>query len=210
MKKIIIISLFIVSAYCSAQNPILNIHTSMPDIANAYYKDIENFQNQFVGTWVYSDAVKTIRFKFIKKEMFYYQGFSKNYYEDYLVGEMQYIESNVEKINSLSNLDVNHTSIFNYNLFGAIKVDSDWYPRCITCPSNVQRIAMSYKEPTTDDIGLSAAFVMRREDENGVQKIKIQYILTNGPLGVKVDFETPSTTTNFTIPYGDYTLVKEN
>jgi hypothetical protein len=69
---------------------------------------------------------------------------------------------------------------------------------------------MSYNEPNNDDFGLKAAFVMRRADENGVQKIKIQYILTSGPLGIQSDFETPSTTTNFTIPYGDYTLTREN
>ena len=192
-----------------AQNPILNIHTAdFAEIENAYYKDIENFQNQFVGTWVYTDAVKTIRFRFIKKEMFYYQSI-RNCYVDFLVGEMQYIENGIEKINSLTNLNVNHSSIFNYSINGDIKVHSYWYPRCVECSDTVQRISMSYNEPTNDDIGLEAAFIMRREDESGVQKIKIQYILTNGPLGVKDDWQTPSTTTNFTIPYGDYTLVRE-
>lgn len=210
MKKTIIISLFIVSAYCSAQSPILNLQTAdFADIENAYYKDIENFQDQFVGTWVYTDAVKTIRFRFIKKEMFYYQS-TKNCYVDFLVGEMQYIENGVEKINSLMNLNSYHSEIFVYSLFSYRKVNNNWYPKCIDCTDTVQRMPMGYNEPTNDDAGLNAAFVMRRADENGIQKIKIQYILTNGPLGFKDDLETPSTTTNFTIPYGDYTLVKEN
>lgn len=210
MKNLVYLIVIFCSVNMMAQTPILSIYSrDYPYQENAYYKDIENFQNQFVGTWVYTDANKIIRFKFVKKEMFYYQSVV-SYYTDYLVGEMQYIENNIEKINSLSNLSVNHPEIFDYNLHGDIKVDSYWYPRCVECPSTVQRIAMSYNEPTNDDVGLSAAFVMRRADENGVQKIKIQYILTSGPSGMKSDFETPSNSTNFIIPYGDYTLVREN
>lgn len=145
----------------------------MPDIANAYYKDIENFQNQFVGTWVYTDAVKTIRFKFIKKEMFYYQGFTRNYYKDYLVGEMQYIENNAEKINSLPNLDVNHLSIFDYSFFSYGKIVGNSYPPlCQYCAPNIERLLMRYNEPSNDDVSLGAYFAMRRAYENGVQKIK--------------------------------------
>ncbi|WP_396177415.1 DUF6705 family protein [Flavobacterium sp.] len=210
MKKILTAIVLLYNIILSAQNPILNLHTAdFAQIENAYYKDIEQFQNKFVGTWVYTDAVKTIRFKFIKKEMFYYQTI-KNCYVDYLVGEMQYIENGVEKINSLVDLNANYTSIFNYSLHSYRKVDNNWYPKCLECDDFVERLPMSYNEPNNDDFGLKAAFVMRRADENGVQKIKIQYILTSGPLGIQSDFETPSTTTNFTIPYGDYTLTREN
>jgi hypothetical protein len=209
MKKIIIILLFIVSNYSIAQSPVLNIHTTYQDIENAYYKDIDNFQNQFVGTWVYTDGTKTIRFRFIKKEMFYFQSV-KSYYIDVLLGEMQYIENGVEKINSLMNLNVNHPKIFDYSLHGSIKIAQNYPPLCGECPQNVERLSMSYDEPSNDDVSLDAYFVMRRVDENGVQKIKIQYMLKSGPLGVQSDFETPSTTTDFIIPYGDYTLTKEN
>lgn len=210
MKKIIYsITLFCTTNILLAQNPILNIHTAdFADIENAYYKDNDNFYNQFIGTWIYTDAFKTIRFRFVKKEMFYYQSVV-SCYVDFLVGEMQYIENGVEKINSLTNLNVNHSQIFEFNLHSIGKTYNYWFPRCLECPNNMERMAMSYNEPTNDDIGLKAAFIMRRADENGVQKIKIQYILTNGPLGVKDDWQTPSTTLDFTIPYGDYTLVRE-
>lgn len=209
MKKII----YLITTFCAttvlAQNPILDIHTAdFAEIENAYYKDIDGFYNQFIGTWVYTDATKTIRLRFIKKEMFYYQSV-KQCYVDYLIGEMQYIENGIEKMNSLMNLNVNHSNIFDYNLYSFGKAHYTTYPRCVECPDTVQRISMRYDEPTNDDIGLSAAFIMRRADENGIQKIKIQYILTNGAYGVKDDWVTPSTITNFIIPYGDYTLVKE-
>lgn len=209
MKNLIFI-IVLFANHIFAQNPIINIHTvGHREVENAYYKDIDNFQNQFVGTWVYTDATKTIRFRFVKKEMFYYQS-TKNYYVDFLVGEMQYIENGVEKINSLSNLNVNHSEIFDYSLHGDRKVFNNWYPKCIECPDTVERLPMSYNEPGNDDVGLDAAFIMRREDENGIQKIKVQYIKTTSASGLQSDFETPSTTTNFTIPYGDYTLIKEN
>ena len=71
MKKTILIAFSIFTLSCNAQTPILNLHTAdFAEIENAYYKDIEGFYNQFVGTWVYTDATKTIRFRFIKKEMF--------------------------------------------------------------------------------------------------------------------------------------------
>lgn len=210
MKKIIYsITFFCITNLILAQNPILNIHTEdFADIENAYYKDSDNFYNQFIGTWIYTDAFKTIRFRFVKREMFYRQSV-KNCYVDYLIGEMQYIENGVEKINSLSNLNNSHTEIFEYSIYSYGKAHFSSYPKCVECPENVQRISMRYNEPTNDDVGLDAAFIIRRADENGVQKIKIQYILTNGALGVKDDWQTPSTTTNFTIPYGDYTFVRE-
>ncbi len=210
MRKTLIAIILFYNITLSAQNPILDLHTAnFPKIENAYYKDIEQFQNKFIGTWVYTDAVKTIRFRFVKKEMFYHQNI-KNYYKDYLIGEIQYIENGIEKINSLANLNVNHASIFNYSLYSYGKVNNDWYPKCLECDDFVERLPMSYNEPNNDDFGLSAAFIMRRADENGVQKIKIQYIQISGPYGIQADFETPSTTTDFIIPYGDYTLIKEN
>ncbi len=75
MKKIIYsITFFCITNLILAQNPILNIHTEdFADIENAYYKDSDNFYNQFIGTWIYTDAFKTIRFRFVKREMFYRQ-----------------------------------------------------------------------------------------------------------------------------------------
>ncbi|RXR33518.1 hypothetical protein EQG68_04625 [Flavobacterium piscinae] len=209
MKKIILGIILLFNFSLVAQNPILDIHTAdFANIENAYYKDIDNFYNQFVGTWIYTDSVKIIRFKFVKKEMFYRQSI-KSCYVDYLVGEMQYVENGVEKINSLINLNINHSEIYNYNLYSYGKTNKDWYPKCLECPDTIERLPMSYNEPTNDDAGLEAAFVMHRADENGVEKIKIQYIETIGAYGIKPD-GSPSITTNFTIPYGDYILIKEN
>lgn len=66
-----ILSLFLIALSCKAQSPVIDLHTSdFTNIENTYYKDIENFYGQFVGTWVYSDDVKTIRYRFAKKICF--------------------------------------------------------------------------------------------------------------------------------------------
>lgn len=212
MKRLIqtIIILFAVLG-CKAQSPVLDLQApGFADVENAYYKDIENFYGQFVGTWVYSDNTKTIRYRFAKKEMFYYQS-PKNCYVDFLVGEMQYIENGIEKINSLSRIDLNFSSIFAYNMSSIGKTGYNWAPICEECPQDVKRLVMSYNEPTNDDISLDAYFVMRRVVENGVEKLKVQYKWKNGASGInRFDTELFSRSTAFTIPYGDYTLVREN
>ena len=214
MKKVIYITLFLIllAITVNAQNPpILDRHTSLVgEIPNAYYKDIEGFYNQFEGTWVYTDSEKTIRFRFKKKEEFFYQSVV-NYYIDVLIGEMQFISNNQELINSLSNIDVNHNSLFRYSLFSRRKVGYNYDPMCLECPTNVQRLPMMYDEPTNDDSCLAAYFVMRIEIENGLPKLKVQYNQTVKSCNMnKNNFDLPSTTTNFTIPYGNYTFTKEN
>lgn len=211
MKRIIQISMLLFTIIvCKAQTPVINIHGSKKEIENAYYKDIENFYGQFVGTWVYSDNVKTIRYRFAKKERFYRQSV-QNYYVDYLIGEMQYIENGVEKINSLNRVNLNFDTIFKYSMSSIGKTGYNWAPVCTECPPDVQRLIMSYDEPNNDDFGLDATFVMRRVVENGVEKLKVQYKPVSAASGAnKYDIYQPSTTTDFTIPYGDYTLVREN
>lgn len=210
MLKVYFILLFM-SLTAIAQTPILDLHTShFGHVENAYYKDIENFYNQFEGTWVYTDATKTIRLSFVKKEMIYSNDVTP-FYADYLVGEMQYIISEFEIFNSLPNLNNNYSDMFKYNLVDIGKIRYQTYPICTECPSDVKRLSMRYDEPTNNDLGLSAEFVMRIEVENGFPKLKVQYELRSGPQGInKNNFDLPSTTTDFAIPYGNYTFVKED
>jgi hypothetical protein len=133
------------------------------------------------------------------------------FHEDVLVGEYKYIDSNgIEKVNSLSNLNVNHDNLFNYNLYSGAKLVLDRYPLCPSCPSGTERLYMHFDEPANDDNMLSAGFVIRRVIENGVEKLKVQFINKSSKSGrSKADFYEPSTFTNFSLPYGDYTLIKQ-
>ncbi|RBA28609.1 DUF6705 family protein [Flavobacterium tibetense] len=211
MKKIVILIVYITfSIGCKAQ--ILDIYETLPSETplNAYLKDTQNFQNQFVGTWVYQNGQEYLEVRFIKREMFWRPA-PTQFYEDVLVGEYKYIDSNgIEKVNSLSNLNLNHDNLFNYNLYSGAKLVLDRYPLCPSCPIGTERLYMHFDEPANDDNMLSAGFVIRRVIENGVEKLKVQFINKSSKSGrSKADFYVPSTFTNFSLPYGDYTLIKQ-
>jgi hypothetical protein len=212
MKKIAIL-IFGLSLSCVASAQVLNIHTTLPSDTppNAYLKDMDNFQNQFEGTWIYQNGLEYLEVRFLKKERMLFNPGPNQYYEDNLLGEYKYINSNgVEKVNSLNNLNQNHTSAFDYNLHSITKLSLSNAPLCPVCPAGTERMYMFFNEPANDDAMLWAKFVMRRVIENGVEKIKVQFVTDSSASGRKKgDFTAPSTFTNFSLPYGDYTLVKQ-
>jgi hypothetical protein len=212
MKKITtFIAIITLSLACKAQ--VLNIYETLPSETppNAYRKDIQNFQNQFEGTWVYQNGQEYLEVQLIKKEMMLWNPGPNQYYEDRLVGEYKYLNSNgVEQVNSLFNLNENHNSIFNYNLYSITKISLDSYPMCSSCPSGTERLLMRFDEPANDDMSLTAGFVIRRVIENGVEKLKVQFYHKSAKSGRKKgDISQPSTFSGFSLPYGDYTLIKQ-
>lgn len=211
MKKIVIlIALITLSFSCNAQVFDLYETLSSETPPNGYRKDINNFQNQFIGTWVYQNGQEYLEVKFIKKEMFWRPA-PTQFYEDFLVGEYKYIDNNgIERVNSLNNLNVNHARIFNYNLRSGAKLNNNSFPLCQNCPIGTERLYLDFDEPANDDFGLDAGFVIRRVFENGVEKLKVQFYHENAPSGRKKgDITQTSTFTEFSLPYGDYTLIKQ-
>ena len=210
-KTLTLLVILVLSLSCKAQ--VLDTYETLSwdTPPNAYLKDTQNFQDQFVGTWVYQNGQEYLEVRFIKKEMFLMEPGSKQYYEDVLVAEYKYIDSNgVEKVNSLNNLYTNHTSIFNYNLYSGAKLRLDTYPLCPSCPIGTERLYMHFDEPANDDLGLDAGFVIRRVVENGIEKLKVQFFNKSPKSGRKKgNFTDSSTFTDFSLPYGDYTLIKQ-
>jgi hypothetical protein len=69
---------------------------------------------------------------------------------------------------------------------------------------------MNFDEPANDDFLLSADFVIRRVVENGVEKLKVQFVTGSAASGRKKgDFTSPSFFRNFSLPYDNYTLIKQ-
>lgn len=212
MKKIVILIAFVTfSIGCKAQ--VLDTYETLLSETppNAYLKDTQNFQDQFVGTWIYQNGQEYLEVKFIKKEMMLRRPGSKQYYEDFLVGEYKYIDNNgVLKVNSLDNLNINHNSIFNYNLHSGAKLNNNSYPICSTCPIGTERLYLDFDEPANDDFSLDAGFVIRRVVENGIEKLKVQFYNKSPKSGRKKgNFTESSTFIDFSLPYGDYTLIKQ-
>jgi hypothetical protein len=172
---------------------------------------MENFQNQFEGTWIYQNGQEYLEVRFLKKEMMLRNSGPNQYYEDNLVGEYKYIDSNgVERVNSLSNLDINYESVFEYNLYSITKLNLLNAPLCPACPAGTERMYMYFSQPENDDTLLSAQFVMRRVIENGIEKLKVQFVTGSTAIGRKKgDFTSPSFFREFSLPYGNYTLIKQ-
>ncbi|MGR7812551.1 DUF6705 family protein [Lacinutrix undariae] len=109
MKHIIylFIIFFSVSYNTNAQSPIYALDDWSDGQANAYYKDLNNDLDPFIGTWVYTPETQSLNGEtFIKivlyKKTMYFDG---EYYVDLLVGEYQYVKDGVEQINTLANID---------------------------------------------------------------------------------------------------------
>jgi len=212
MKKIAIL-IFCLTLSCTSSSQVLNIDTTRRSNVplNSYLKDIDSFQNQFEGTWIYQNGQEYLEVRFLKKEMMLSNPGPNQYFEDVLVGEYKYINSNgVEKVNSLNNLYQNHTSDFDYNLYSITKLSLLNAPLCPACPAGTERMYMLFNEPANDDFLLSAKFVMRRVIENGVEMLKVQFVTDSSAIGRKKrDFVSPSFFRQFSLPYGNYTLIKQ-
>ncbi|MBN9285192.1 MULTISPECIES: DUF6705 family protein [unclassified Flavobacterium] len=214
MKKYLYSSIAgMITFYGCAQSPVIDRFgsESLGMVENAYYKDVNGFLNQYVGTWIYSNGNKMFKVVFAKKPMMYVSSF-KNYYEDYLAGEFQYIENGVEKVNTLANLSNSYSNIRDYNLYSVAMMKKDSYPLCPECGENEKRLLMFFNEPSRRNIwnGIGNNFVIRKFVENGQEKLKVQFVYTGHGLETLNTMDGPSTNINsFSVPYGEYILVKQ-
>src|SRR5690606_854834 len=117
MKKIVLISVFVSSLYMYSQSsPIVPLEEwNGIEVQGTYYKDTNNVYNQFEGEWLWQSGNNSLRIILQKKEQVYHQ-VKEWYYEDMLVGEYQYIENGVEKINTLANINSQHNNILNSDI----------------------------------------------------------------------------------------------
>lgn len=210
MKYIYSIVSLLLFLSCKSQTPTLPLYenSNYGSVEGAYYKDVDDFLNQFEGTWVYTDSSTYLKLVFVKKPMLYNNtsvGF--NYYEDFLIGGSQYIVNGVELNNTLSSVLTNNNP-YDYYIFSMNRISKNTFPKCVECTENEKRLSMSFDEINTKaDKCLEAEFVIRRIFENGVEKLKIQFIKTSSSCGDTLDGPLV-TDLNYSLPYGEYTLVK--
>ena len=212
MKKIILAIVFITSFSCKAQLPVLPLYKTSPlDATNgSYFKDLDNFHQQFVGTWLLNNGTTYLKVTFKKKPSFFYTDFFNiSYYVDYLIGEYEYKENGVTKVNTLSNIDINHSNIYNYNLRSLFRLKKSMYPPCLTCNDNEGRLEMDFQEiPNRDpNWAANASFILRHVVEGGVEKLNVQFIMRD-PAGAIPDALSGDEYEGFSLPFGDYVLTK--
>ncbi|TRW23345.1 hypothetical protein FMM05_14220 [Flavobacterium zepuense] len=102
MQQLLIITFLFCVGVCRGQSPILPINdANYPEATGAYYKDLNNDLNRYVGTWKYTNGTTSLTVTLQKKVMQHIINAPYGYYEDLVIGEYKYILNGVEKINTL-------------------------------------------------------------------------------------------------------------
>ena len=167
-----------------------------------YYKDVNNYQNQFDGTWIYTSGTTSLTFKIRKITKHHISDQYHNYFMDILVGEYQYIENGVQKSNSLNNFDQTFADYYMYNLSSShlLLITRSIPPVCTDCSELEKRLFFAFFEnQITDEYQDSATVGARVVTENNQVKLKINF-------GKRFSWGPGH---GFSIPYGNYTLIKQ-
>ena len=214
MKNIFYLLSLLSLTFCKAQNPVIDLYGNEDyGVNGSYYKDINGFQNQYVGTWLYINGNTSLKIIFQKRENIEIGKPGDSYFSDFLIGEYQYIENGIEKVNTLNQINTNYGNkyidIQKHNLEGNITRRANHRPRCTFCTPNEKRLEMGLNEPKYNNLkGLSNSFILKTFTENGLTKLKVWFISE-----IKVmpedENDNPVNFTGFSLPFGEYTLIKQ-
>lgn len=198
MKRIIfaVLITIICSSVSSAQSPIIDIenHSFRNSISNAYYKDINNYLDPFVGTWLYTDGNIQIKIVLTKRTMVY----TGKFYRDALGGEYQYIENGTELVNTLDNTDV-----LTSGLAASHIIRNNKKPNCDDCAPDERRVSLLIRDIERE---LSGRLTLKRIIVNGQEALR-GYIMGGGPYTYPED--DPPAYFNMRVPAGTYILFKQ-
>ena len=206
MKNTITIALLLIIISCKAQTPVLQVSqvfdisqdTGTENPNGAYYKDTQNLLAPFVGTYQYINGNTSLTIVLQKKTMSLING---RYYEDLIVGEYQYTENGVEKLNTLNNLNTVYTNGWKYNINGNFIITGQSLG-CDDCGLTENRLNISLADDTINRV---ADLDIRRITANGQPAIKINLWWTSS--GISQEGDPAPTTPN--IPNGEYVLLKQ-
>jgi hypothetical protein len=194
LKTISFYFLIIIGIQCKAQSPVIDINNKNGEYINgAYYQDTNFLLNQFEGTYVLNDGVNYLKIVFQKKEM---QPIG-NIYEDVLIGEYQYKQNNVEKINTLNRLTTTFPNFSYHAIYGNHYLTYD--------PS-------SFNDYTTDTFRLSIVM----EVPGGIHAdLEIRKCVVNGQEAIQIFKKTTyyykkgDPVPPVIVPNGFFYLIKE-
>lgn len=201
MKTLKIIIIALLAIHCKAQTPIIDVIGTRMDQPDGYYvKDINNLLNPFEGTYIYTNGTTTFIMVLVKKV----QQFNGRYYEDLIIGEYQYIENGVEKVNTLSQINTVYNDQRSHNIDGNFVVNNNFREwKCPLCDPNEKRLSLSIRDAATDNY---AHIGMRRTTESGqeVMKIKISHVTAKS-----YNVDTEPIPSDFSLLLGEFTLIKQ-
>ena len=198
MKHILLILIIaFTSLSCKAQTPIIDINNRTIELVdNAYLKDVNNELDKFVGIWLFSNSTSTLKIVFQKKINIY----NGSQYEDLLVGEYQYLENNIEIVNTLANLN-NLSDLYDHNLIGNFIIYKNEFPGCSNCNSNEKRIKIDFSFPNLNY--LSEMYMGLRYIQTTIPSMQIDFSKKGASIIPNGAQQEPS------LPFGRYTLIKQ-
>jgi len=201
MKKTIKILILLLTISCKAQSPIKSIKNSeFPGTIGAYYKDIDNELNTFEGTYLYTNGSTSLKITLLKKVMQY----NGSFYEDFLVGEYQYIENGVEKVNTLANININYYNQSFHKIQGNSLIRAKNRPKCVECDDlDGLRVRLGMNDPIS---GRYCDLIIRKDFVSGVEVIKIN-ILNNQAISYNEGVDPVPM--EIQIPIGEFILIKQ-
>ncbi|MCO6147541.1 DUF6705 family protein [Flavobacterium sp. NRK1] len=203
MKKVLFI--IILLSFGSKAQTIKSLYDDeYAAVDGAYYKDTHNDFDNFTGTWKYTSGTTSLTITLQKKTMTPTKFGSNNIFEDVLVGGYKYIENGIVKINTVPQLYLDLDSIEYYITGNAIIGPNSQY--CLDCGPNDRKVLLIFNDPDRYILGYDAQMIFQRADSGGVQKLKLLF-RTIGNMIVE-EGVTPLYT-SYTVPFGEYILVKQ-
>lgn len=201
MKNIIKIIILTISLNCYSQSPIINIiDKDGTRTTGAYYKDVNNLLNTFEGTWLYTNGNTTLKIIMIKK----IQQFNGRYYEDLIIGEYEYKVNGIVVISTLNELNNNYSNQRSHSIDSNTLLTNENRPKCTNCTVNEKRLGAGFEDPVRDSYG---TMIVKKTTQNGLEAIQIKTRLSG--YGTPWIEGQPQPPTDFTVPAGEYTLIKQ-
>lgn len=204
MKNITLTIFLVVLNAGYSQSPIIPLidkRQSHGQIDGAYYKDVENFLNNFEGTWVWQDGNSALTFVFEKIESYHNTPLNANFYEDLLVGEFKYVENGVVIADYLADMNSGNLSR-DRNIRGNSIIYRGWFPRCDACPNDELRVRLHFTDPERQ---FRATLVLR----HGIQWWNQQEYIEARLFVSGLYTVAPGAPTGLRVPAGHYTLLKQ-
>jgi hypothetical protein len=200
LKCIKLILLIVTTINCNAQTSIVDIAQRFGETeTGVYYQDVNFLLNPFEGTYLYTNGNTSFKITLVKVV----QQYNGRYYEDLIIGEYEYIENGVSKVNTLAQLTTvyNNQRVHNIDSNSIINNNNRGW-KCPLCAVGEIRLRASLRDASTNRYAL----LFMRKVMVGVQpalSIKISQVTSvTYPVGT-----TPPPP--FSLPLGEYTLIKQ-
>lgn len=185
---------------------IVPLYNTDIDQSGVYYKDTYNDFDKFVGTWKYTNGSTSLTIVLQKKiQHTVYKNNGAYYDMDFIIGGYKYIENGVEKINTLSQLTENFDYVYSYHIAGSYIAGPQSY-LCLDCNPNDRVLFLLFTDPNRHIQGYEPQMLFKRVDSGGIQKLELNFRTISG--GWEEEGVDPGFT-QYTIPFGEYILIKQ-